>query len=104
VVGAVEVADDHPDQGARPAVGICRRRSTPRRKAESSSALEIPVVDTSNADSNRADSNLEVNSLAALTIAAPKAEVPGQLGLPNPAWKTKSSCLVNLSRNIATSL
>jgi hypothetical protein len=103
-VDAVEVADDHPDQVAQPAVGICRLQSTPRRKAESSSALEIPVVDTSNADSNRADSNLEANNLAALTIADPKAEVPGQLGLPNPARKTKSSSLVNRWRNTATSL
>ena len=82
VVGAVEVADDHPDRQAQPAAAICRRRNTPLRKAEISSAPLTPVVDTIHADSSHADSNLVVNSLAASTIDAPKAEVPVPLDPP----------------------
>ena len=104
VVGDVEVADDHPDQEAQPAAAICRRRNTPLRKAEISSDQAIPVGATTHADSSPADSNLAVNSLAALTIAAPKAEVPVPLDLLKPARKTKSFSPVSRSRNIATSL
>jgi hypothetical protein len=103
-VGAVEVADDHPDREAQPAAATCRRQNTPLRKAEISSDQAIPVGVTTHADSSLADSNLEVNSLAALIIAVRKAEVPVPLGPPKPARKTKSFSLVSRSRNIATSL
>lgn len=78
-VGASDVAvdavaaavDDRPAPEAQQAAAICRRQSTPRRKA-TSNARPTHVAATTNADSSLADSNPADSNLAALTIAVPK--------------------------------
>ena len=101
---AAAAADAHPDREDQPADAPCRRLNTLPLKVATSNAPTTRAADTTSAVNSLADSKIVVHNLAALTIAAPKAEVPGPLGLPNPARKTKSFCRVNLSRNIATSL
>lgn len=98
---AAAAADDLQAPEAQPAAAICRRQSTPRRKA-TSNAPPIHVVATINADSSLADSNPAERNLAALTIAAQKP-APVLWDPPNPAPKTKSFFPASRSLNIATS-
>jgi hypothetical protein len=68
---AAAVVVDHQAPEAQQADAICRRQSTPRRKA-TSNARPIHAAATTSAGSSLADSNPAERNLAALTIAAPK--------------------------------
>lgn len=70
-VAAAAAVDDPQDPEAQPAAAICRRQSTPRRKA-TSNARPIHAAATTSAGSSLADLNPADRNLAALTIAAPK--------------------------------
>jgi hypothetical protein len=94
-------ADDRQAPEAQRAGAICRRQSTPHRKA-TSNARPIHVAATTSADSSLADSNPAGRNLADLTIVAPKP-APVLWDPPNPAPKTKSFFPASRSQNIATS-